>query len=342
MSSASKVQTDQLTPPMLAPSRGREFAALLLAVAIPSLAAHASGKKSVHIGCLLYLLAMTVISMHLGFAKLPFDGADSPGLSALFLFFGVAMPWSAVPLFLMASFNELTARAFTEFAPPISCAAGTAWELHLLTALLTAFCASLWALWAQRAPLEKSEALLKIPKAIHGCLPKVLQDLADKPRPGAKRLGSLVSWAHTSIGDRYLALTSILVMRACGYEYAWLSLLLLVGAMVLQNVAGALCILGTAKETVRHRYALLWSLTIPPWDLLDPELEQAGWCSTATRVVVQDVLQMAFQLHFTFSLYTNWVVVTALAVSLPFAIADTLYLLETRAGQQPNYRVLYL
>lgn len=296
-----------------------EVAFLLLLVALPSFVSHASNDRTFHIICLVYLAVAAWLSVRLRFAELPF--ASSPFLCATSLLLGVLWPWAPVPVFIAASFGELTAMAFTEKEQKLSCSNGVSWELHLFTALLSAFCTSLWAIVLDGMGIKRLAAETAPPWSL-------------------QRAKLVVSWVYDSIGDRYLDLTSFLVMKACGYEYSWLPLIFLLAALIMQNVGGLLYASFVVHKACNCRYALIWAVMMPPWKLVDLDLEAVGNFGTAVRLLVQDFPQLAVKLHFTFSFYASWFVVSDCAITLCVAAIDLLAL--ARAGYRPTYHQLLL
>eukprot|EP00439_Symbiodinium_sp_Y106_P064173 s95_g10.t1 len=312
-----QVQTAELGSPISPSMPTAEVAFLLLAVALPSFLAHASNERTFHIICLVYLAAAAWLSVRQRFVELPF--ASSPFLCATSLLLGCFWPWSPVPVFIAASFSELTAMAFTEKEQRISCSSGVSWELHLFTALLSAFCTSLWALALDGMGIKRLAAETAPPWSL-------------------QRAEILVSWVYNSIGDRYLDLTSFLVMKACGYEYSWLSLTFLLVALIIQNAGGLLYASFVVHKACNCRYVLIWAVMMPPWRLVDLDLEAVGKFGTAVRVLVQDFPQIAVKLHFIFTIYKNWFVMSDCAISLCVAAIDILAL--ARARYSPTYHQL--
>ncbi|OLP98768.1 hypothetical protein AK812_SmicGene18784 [Symbiodinium microadriaticum] len=243
-----RVQTAELGLRISPSMPTAEVAFLLLLVALPSFVAHASNDRTFHIIC---------------FFTIPVRYIFAPGHRGWVLW-----PWAPVPVFIAASFGELTATAFTEKEQKLSCSNGVSWELHLFTALL--LCPS------------------------------------------------------------FKDLTSFLVMKACGYEYSWLPLIFLLAALIMQNVGGLLY----------ASFALIWAVMMPPWKLVDLDLEAVGNFGTAVRLLVQDFPQLAVKLHFTFSFYASWFVVSDCAITLCVAAIDLLAL--ARAGYRPTYHQLLL
>ncbi|CAE7550270.1 pknD [Symbiodinium microadriaticum] len=314
-----RVQTAELGLRISPSMPTAEVAFLLLLVALPSFVAHASNDRTFHIICLVYLAVAAWLSVRLRFAELPF--ASSPFLCATSLLLGVLWPWAPVPVFIAASFGELTATAFTEKEQKLSCSNGVSWELHLFTALLSAFCTSLWAIVLDGMGIKRLAAETAPPWSL-------------------QRAKLVVSWVYDSIGDRYLDLTSFLVMKACGYEYSWLPLIFLLAALIMQNVGGLLYASFVVHKACNCRYALIWAVMMPPWKLVDLDLEAVGNFGTAVRLLVQDFPQLAVKLHFTFSFYASWFVVSDCAITLCVAAIDLLAL--ARAGYRPTYHQLLL
>ncbi|CAE7328911.1 pknD [Symbiodinium sp. CCMP2592] len=152
----------------------------------------------------------------------------------------------------------------------------------------------------------------------------------------------LAALAWLSVRQRFLELpfdlTSFLVMKACGYEYSWLPLTFLLAALIMQNAGGLLYASFVVHKACNCRYVLIWTIMMPPWRLVDLDLEAVGKFSTVVRVLVQDFPQMAVKLHFIFTFYKNWFVMSDCAISLCVAAIDILAL--ARARYSPTYHQL--
>ena len=127
------------------PTRKFKFGLCLAALAAASFGAHGVGRRAGHLSFLLLAFCVFLAALHFELCFLPIP--DSYLWSSLTLVGGLFLPWAMVPLLLFLSFDSLTKHAFTSDAPlAVSCALGTGWEYHLLTAFLMAASTSVWAL----------------------------------------------------------------------------------------------------------------------------------------------------------------------------------------------------
>ena len=237
---------------------------------------------------------------------------------------GLALPWSIVPVYLISNFAEFTQNSYGPELQVTSCSAGVAWELHLLTAILAATTCSIWALALSEQLQKVAETpLLLVPNFLKGYLPDGLRAWAAEPHPWLRRLEIAVAWIHKGIADLYLDFISFLVMRTCGYQYAWYGFFLTMLTVLLQNVGGAVYISFTVESSQRLGYAFLCLVLTPPWKLLDrTALERVGIFLTSVRVLLEDLPQLLLKIHFTVTVYRNPFVVFDILLTIPFALLD--------------------
>ena len=321
--------------------RTLKFALLFASVALGSMLAFA---LDLHLLFLPYAAGMAILCYR--FDLLRFPWAPSM-LSLIGIPVGLALPWSLVPAYLLLNFNSFTKDLFTGNAM-ISCSDGLSWEFHLTTALLAASSASLWAkvLEAQVKQVEQTPlgAVPDFLRSFFHFFPKV-SDFVAKPPPWAKKLQILMGWVHKSIGDQYLDFCSFLVMRACGYKFAWLAFALVCSAVALQNIGGAIVILCTVPGNAftRLKYASICLVMAPPWELVDPNnLEEAGMFLTATRAIAEDLPQLILKFHFTWTVHVTLFVIFDLCVSLPFALLDGMVVFKYMCKRANKTKQTYL
>ncbi|CAE7676416.1 trim71 [Symbiodinium sp. CCMP2456] len=318
-----EAKSEEVQLPTAAWGRKLSFSTLLLAVVLPSILAHAAGSPAGHAIFLVHVLALGVWTFMFGFLHLPFLGVNTDsGVGCLQIastvLLTVALPWAAVPLSLYWSFDHMAATSFTTRSVlEISCAMGTAWELHLCTAVSMTFSLSLWAIvLAAQVDSVSHEPLMELPN----CAPECLQEFSKHPGGYTKRLQVYFGWAYGSMYDQYADLTTNLIMLSCGFEFAQWSLVALLISFFLQNIGGAVHILLYNSSEHKCRYALMCFVMAPPWELVDPStLKSSGMYMTAMRLVFEDLAQMISQVFFTWLVYRNPFVIFNLATSSFFA-----------------------
>jgi len=322
-----EAKPEEVRLPQATGSRKMTFATLLLAVVLPSSLAHAAGSRPGHALFLVYVSALGVWAYTHGFLELPFLGVATTSsvgyvqMASTFLLL-LALPWAAAAVHLLLSFDHVIETSFTtKGILEVSCATGTAWELHLCTAVSMTFSLSLWAIFltaqvdsVSRRPLDL------IPSFMKDYIPPAVRELDEQHSPWMKRMQVFVGWAYSSMYDQYADLTTNLIMLTCGFEYARWSLLALLVSLLLQNIGGAVHILLYNSSEHRWLYALMCLIMAPPWELVDPStLKSSGMYMTAMRVVFEDLAQMISQVAFTLLVYRNKFVIFNLATSFCFA-----------------------
>ncbi|CAE7763710.1 pknD [Symbiodinium sp. CCMP2456] len=303
------------------PMRKVHFGTLLLTIAVSSMAAHASGSPRAHWLFLVFAVAFASVCYSHGWL-LPL--AKAGDLWPALIIPGLALPWSVVPVYLISNFAEFTQNSFGPDFQVTSCSDGVAWEFHLLTAVLAATTCSIWALALSKQLQKVAETpLLLVPKFLKSYLSDGLRAWDAEPHPPLRRLEIALAWIHKGIADLYLDFISFLVMRTCGYQYAWYGFFLAILTVLLQNVGGAMYISFTVKGPQKLGYAFLCLVLTPPWKLLDPmALERVGIFLTSVRVILEDLPQLLLKVHFTLTVYRNPFVIFDILLTIPFALFD--------------------
>eukprot|EP00933_Yihiella_yeosuensis_P073768 TRINITY_DN8250_c0_g1_i1.p1 TRINITY_DN8250_c0_g1~~TRINITY_DN8250_c0_g1_i1.p1 ORF type:complete len:1318 (+),score=215.66 TRINITY_DN8250_c0_g1_i1:272-4225(+) len=223
------------------------------------------------------------------------------GPSAILLMATVSLPWT-VPASLALSLHLQQG----DVSAIHSCENGISLQQHLFFVMCTGLSASLWSLVKScqhhQELRRRSDEVFEFPDT--------------DTQPTDARFRDLASWLYGSIGDQYLDLCVVILMRSCGHFMADLAETTLIASLLLQHVGGSIRILQEQGADAWWKAVVVFVST-PPLEKFK-DMATAASFMRRVRIFTEDLPQSIFQIMFIVSADRNMIALLSVLLKIAF------------------------